>query len=171
MHADCSLCSLRTHCGQNETCPEAPLLAYAASPILTERVEQLLVAHHIVFERHGQRFEFPPSIPVERIAATLRANLVEAERVDLRLGFGTVDGLLKSDPLDVFCRKLETSWFEQALLQDRFSFHYQPIVDVSRGEIFGHECLVRLEAERVYQGGEIIDAMLLRGEVHRFDSY
>ena len=40
-----------------------------------------------------------------------------------------------------------------------------------RASLRSPETLVRLSADRLYSGGEILDAMLLRGEVHRFDSY
>lgn len=175
MPADCSLCSLRPGCDgaghRSDVSAAAPLLLHAASPILADRVGALLIAHQVAHQRCGNRFEFAPASSPQRIAATLRANLVEAERSDLRLGYATLDGLLRADDLDVFCRKLETGWFEQALAADTFTFYYQPIVDITGGEVFAHECLVRLESERLYEGGEIIDAMLVRGEVHRFDSY
>jgi EAL domain-containing protein (putative c-di-GMP-specific phosphodiesterase class I) len=48
-------------------------------------------------------------------------------------------------------------------------------VDTSRdfgGErILAHECLIRLNAGRIYSGGEIVDAARIRNEIHAFDSH
>lgn len=171
MNPDCALCRRQPACAGDASCGDAPLLVHAASPILADRIAALLAAHDIACAQDGQLFRFTPALERPRLAATLRANLVTAERRDVRVGRGTVDGMLRAEDLDTFCRRLETSWFEQALAEDRFTFHYQPIVELARGTVFAHECLVRLEADRLYLGGEILDAMLLRGEVHRFDAY
>src|SRR5207248_7903848 len=64
-----------------------------------------------------------------------------------------------------------TRWFEQALANNRFEMWFQPTVDTSRASILAHECLIRLSDDRVYSGGEIVDAARLRREVQSFDAY
>jgi EAL domain-containing protein (putative c-di-GMP-specific phosphodiesterase class I) len=66
----------------------------------------------------------------------------------------------------------EHDWFDSALVHDAFSFHFQPIVDLSRERVHAHECLIRLTtSDRTYGGGEIVQTAFARGRVHAFDSY
>ncbi|HZL56015.1 MAG TPA: EAL domain-containing protein, partial [Bryobacteraceae bacterium] len=62
-------------------------------------------------------------------------------------------------------------WFDAALAEDRFSTWFQPIVDTNGHRLVGHECLIRLQAERLYSGAEIVGAAGIRGEIHAFDSH
>src|SRR5690349_13992766 len=64
-----------------------------------------------------------------------------------------------------------TQWFERALAENRFEMWFQPIVDTTNGNILAHECLIRLSDDRLYNGGEIVDAARLRREIQSFDAY
>lgn len=63
------------------------------------------------------------------------------------------------------------SWFDRALDQNSFSCSFQPIVDLSTGVVFAHECLIRLENDELRTGKEIVQAAILRRRIHSFDAY
>jgi EAL domain-containing protein (putative c-di-GMP-specific phosphodiesterase class I) len=64
------------------------------------------------------------------------------------------------------------NWFDRALIDDAFAFHFQPIVDVRGDRVHGHECLVRLPSpDKLYMGGEIVEAAIHRHRLHVFDAY
>jgi EAL domain-containing protein (putative c-di-GMP-specific phosphodiesterase class I) len=101
----------------------------------------------------------------------LRSQLSEAERADIRVSKQRGPGLLASSTLQEYGAKIDTAWFDAALRDDKFTIFFQPIVDTSKSIVFAHECLIRLFADRPYNGGEIIEAALSRGSIHTFDSY
>jgi EAL domain-containing protein (putative c-di-GMP-specific phosphodiesterase class I) len=71
----------------------------------------------------------------------------------------------RDDPVD------STKWFEKALREDRFETWFQPIIDTAGQSVLAHECLIRFCDERLYEGGEIVDAARLRCEIQAFDAY
>ena len=104
----------------------------------------------------------------------LTTQLSEPEAMDLRITSDLVN-LMAATNLQQFARRVETGWFEEALLNNRFTHWFQPIVNARRRVLEGHECLIRLpkadDPGKWLNGDEIIDAAISRGEIHKFDSY
>jgi EAL domain-containing protein (putative c-di-GMP-specific phosphodiesterase class I) len=67
--------------------------------------------------------------------------------------------------------RFDTPWFANALDQDRFVYHLQPIVDVYNVQAYAYEGLIRLFSDRAYSGGEIIAAAQQRAVLRQFDTY
>jgi len=148
---------------------------YASTPILRNIVASHLDQLGVAFRLEKELFR------IESDAGTairnLQSSLSEVQRADVRVSRERGAALMAASTLDAFGRQLETEWFDQALRNDTFTIFFQPIVD-TRGmqdthgiNVFAHECLIRVFADRPYNGGEIIEAAFARGSVHLFDSY
>lgn len=169
----CVLCSIQ------DTCPDGALLLYATTPILTEIVAGHLKDLGATVQRESNLFCLPggpPSNERTHIIQSLRSRLSEAERADIRVSFEKGAALLAAPTLDAFGESLDTAWFEDAIQNDRFTVFFQPIIFTSKVEgigprVFASECLIRLFADRMYNGSEIVGAAVARGSVHLFDSY
>lgn len=154
------------------------MFLYAATPILRD-----IVASHLkdlgtpfLFENNLFRLAFDPGGSSKiRVIQSLRDRLSDAERADIRVSSEKGGALLAAATLDTFGEKLDTEWFEDAIRANGYTTFFQPIVSFAKPEIgprvIAHECLIRLFADRAYNGGEIIDAAIARGSVHLFDSY
>jgi EAL domain-containing protein (putative c-di-GMP-specific phosphodiesterase class I) len=72
-------------------------------------------------------------------------------------------------------RQSRTAWFDKALAENRFETWYQPVVDTSRTELAGHECLIRYSSPEmgghVFKAVEILEAARTRNDIRSFDSY
>jgi EAL domain-containing protein (putative c-di-GMP-specific phosphodiesterase class I) len=166
---DCILCTFRNEC------PSAALILYAATPILRQIVSRNLHDLGSVFRLENDVFllEEDPN----RAIQGLRSCLSDAERADIRVGprtsasLASGAALLAAPTLDAFGDSLDTAWFDEAILADRFTTCFQPIVDTGSSRVFAHECLIRLFSDRAYNGGEIVSAAVSRGRLHFFDSY
>ena len=163
MSYKCVLCTFQQECSENT------LFLYAMTPILQE-----IVSSHL--QALGAHFQFESEVFViqgdqEQTVKALRNRLSDAERADIRVSRQPGAALLAASTLDAFGKNQDTSWFEDALRNDRFTTFFQPIVDTHGPVVFAHECLIRLFADRPYNGGEIIDAAISRGRIHLFDSY
>ncbi len=163
--SSCSLCRLRKNCTG-----EHPVL-FAANPLLQTLLTELLQFRKIPFHEQDGIYVFPKIATREDLVALLDPHLTEPEKDDLRIGTSSLPGLIGADRFRNFRKKPDTSWFDQALREDRFTFYFQPIVDVTGMTVYAHECLVRLFADRDYLGGEIVEAAIARGRVHAFDAY
>lgn len=160
---DCVLCTLPKECSHNT------IFLYAATPILRQIVADL-------FGELGVKFEFDQMLfrinaNQESALAGLRTRLSDAERADIRVSRKGGADLFAALPLDAFAQGVDSPWFDDALREDAFTSHFQPIVDTRTNAVFAHECLIRLFAARAYSGGEIVEAALARGSIHLFDSY
>jgi EAL domain-containing protein (putative c-di-GMP-specific phosphodiesterase class I) len=109
----------------------------------------------------------------ERLPAIelLCQNLSAVERKLVRMGPGRLTHIFGAPDLDTYLEILRTEWFDAALESDRFTIYFQPIVDVTVGRPLAYECLIRLEAERIYNGGEIVNAAQIRNRILDFDNY
>jgi EAL domain-containing protein (putative c-di-GMP-specific phosphodiesterase class I) len=105
------------------------------------------------------------------VVALLRQVLSEPERQAVSVFRSDGREFPRAQTLDDWWRLFQTEWFATALHEDRFTTWFQPIVDTNRHRVLAHECLIRLENGRIYNGSEIVDAARLRGEIHAFDSY
>lgn len=161
----CGLCYLRQHCsGEN------PVL-FAGNPLLRTLLTELLLGLPISFHERDGVYVFPEIAGREELAALLDNHLTPPEKDDLRIGTLSVSGLIGAERFGNFSGKPDTSWFDRALREDRFTFHFQPIVDVQEMSVYAHECLVRLFADHDYEGQEITEAAIARGRIHAFDAY
>src|SRR5581483_8550234 len=103
----------------------------------------------VAFARHDCLLTFASAGELEAAAVLLRG-LLPAERREIRVGAASLTGIVNAPALDRFLAMRETSWFDRALRTDAFTSWFQPIVDLSTGLVFAHECLIRLAA-----GGEV----------------
>ncbi len=151
---------------------EGLLLAYAADLNLARRLGQILESQSIRYEIEDRLLMF--GVRPERrlrLLQHLQETLNPVERKLIRIGPGLLSHIFAAPDLDTYAEILRTDWFETALAQEQFVIYYQPIVDVTQGQAFAYECLIRLEADRVYNGGEIINAASIRGQIVEFDSF
>lgn len=161
----CGLCQLQRHCTG-----EHPVL-FAANPLLRTLLSEMLLGLGRAFYERDGVYVFPGIATREELAALLDEHLTQPEKDDLRIGTLSVSGLIGAERFGNFSRKPDTSWFDRALREDRFTFHFQPIVDVEEMSVYAHECLVRLFADHDYEGQEITEAAIARGRIHAFDAY
>ena len=146
---------------------------FAPTPILSQRVESVLLESQIPFSLHDQTFALHNKSDREAMLETLQSKLSDPEAHDLRVTYDLAN-LMSATNLTQASRRIETSWFEQGLANDTFEHWFQPIVNAREQAVVGHECLIRLprpEAKFPYNGQDIIDAAISRGDLHIFDSY
>jgi len=163
MKHDCILCDFQHECA------EGTLFIFAATPILRQIVENRLKDLGTKFSFRGDLFSIESDH--KGVINALRDRLSNAEKADIRVSNKRGAAWLAAATLDNYGEKLDTEWFDDALINDRFSTYFQPIVDTRTSDVFAHECLIRLKADRIYNGGEIIEAAFSRGAIHSFDSY
>lgn len=165
---DCLVCSIKSQESGDS------VYLYAPNEILLHRLEAVLESIPVPFSLHHQTFALKGSFNREELLETLRSRLSQPEAEDLRVTFDLAN-LMAATSLVQVSQRRETSWFEEALLNDRFTHWFQPIVNVREKKLLGHECLIRLarnhEPGRFYNGQEIIEAAMSRGGLHVFDSY
>ncbi len=89
----------------------------------------------------------------------------------IRIGSGGLAQLFGAPDLPTYLEILRSRWFDVALRDDQFTVYYQPIVDLDAGVSPAFECLIRLEGDRLYSGGEIFSAAALRGDILKLDAY
>jgi EAL domain-containing protein (putative c-di-GMP-specific phosphodiesterase class I) len=142
---------------------------YATTPILRQLVASHLDHLGVAFRLERELFRIQPG--AAEAIRSLQSSLSESQRADVRVSRERGAALLAASTLDAFGRQLETEWFDKALRDDNYTIFFQPIVDTRGMNVFAHECLIRLFADRFYNGGEIIQAAFARGSVHLFDSY
>ncbi len=167
--ADCVVCSIKT------SCRSADLYLYAPTEILSERIGSVLTGAGIPFSHQHQNFALAGGTTGPEVIDLLRAQLSEPEAHDLRITSDLVN-LMGATSLNQFAKRVDTEWFEDALVHDRFTHWFQPIVNAREEELVGHECLIRLARSEKpgmpwWNGQEIIDAAVARGDLHVFDSY
>ena len=147
---------------------------YAPTDILHQRLMALLQQHQVPFSLHNQTFALKQTSDRDKLLDTLRSHLSQPEAEDLRVTFDLAN-LMSATSLTQISHRAETDWFAKGLVNDQFTHWFQPIIDARREILFAHECLIRLsktgEPGRFYNGQEIIDAAVSRGDLHVFDSY
>ena len=168
----CALCAIR------ENCQPSSLHLIPATEDMSVLLAGILSEHRIPFDRRHNLFALDNPAGHERLIALLRQVLSEPQRQDVRVLTVEVSRAGEASrrfptthSLDEWWSVHQTSWFSDALANDRFETWFQPIVDTGSHQILAHECLIRLNAGRIYNGGEILDAARTRNEIHAFDSY
>ncbi len=161
---ECILCDFQ------KVCAEHTVFLYAATPILRQIVETAL--KDLDAKYHFRNDLFALEGDYMQTIQQLRTRFSDSQRADIRVSAQRGAALLAACTLDTYGTNLDSSWFDEALVDDRFSSFFQPIVDTRSSSVFAHECLIRLSAnDRVYNGGEIMEAAFSRGSIHLFDSY
>lgn len=163
MDENCVLCAFQKKCSEDD------LFLFAATPILREIVDSHLRAIGADFSFEQELFRL--ATDHDRVVRELSQRLADSERAGIRLTRDRGAASIGAPLLDQWNKQVDTSWLDLAIRQDAFTTHFQPIVDTAVQQVFAHECLIRLFSGRAYTGGEIMDAVISRGNVHLFDSY
>lgn len=162
----CVLCTFQRDCAARES-----IRLFATTPVLQTLVVQNLVkaglAHQIA---HGILI-LEPTVSEDQFFAFAKTHFTSRETDDIRIGRSRHCNPMEAVKLTQWLHRSDTRWFDRAMESNQFTTHFQPIVDVPNGRVHGHECLVRLFADRPYNGGEILDAAVERGQTHLFDSH
>jgi EAL domain-containing protein (putative c-di-GMP-specific phosphodiesterase class I) len=139
-------------------------------------VESVLRDSGLSFSLHGKTFALQARSGRDALLKVLHSQLSQPEAEDLRVTFDLAN-LMAATSLIQVSNRSESQWFEEAIRNDRFIHWFQPIVDVGLESVIGHECLIRLQktspadSAGFYNGQEIMDAAISRGDLHVFDSY
>lgn len=149
------------------------VLAYAPHGRLAERLELALETGGIPYRRDAFLFTIQADGHLARMALTRHLNgfLNGVEQRLIRAGQGSVSRIFAAPNLHTFSQIVETEWYDEALAADQFTIYFQPIFDGARQRNVAHECLIRLEASRIYNGAEIVQAAVLRDDLLGFDTY
>lgn len=161
----CLLCTLK------ENCDGGSFVLYPLTPIVKDILVRVLWSARIAHRLDHQLIVLSEAISERQLVSALKEGLSDREMRDIRITRSRNAEMMNAHSLLDWVSQSDTSWFERALRDDLFTSHFQPIVDYTRGEIHGHECLVRLYIDRAYKGGEIMQAAMSRGQIHIFDSY
>ncbi|MBD2740977.1 EAL domain-containing protein [Coleofasciculus sp. FACHB-1120] len=78
---------------------------------------------------------------------------------------------LKAQPISTITQAVKYAWFFQILAKQQIFFHYQPIFNLSSGEIIAYECLARAKDDREgnFSGYQLIEAALSTKLAYEFD--
>ncbi len=146
-------------------------MVQAENPLLLGIVQRIISAHHVAFHVRADKFLITSRENTAKVVAVLTKELNDVEQQDIRVADTYQPDLFSSLTLQEWNGRSKTDWFDAALVNDHFTTYFQPIVQTASNAVFGHECLIRLSADRLYNGAEIIDAAKSRGSIHVFDSY
>lgn len=161
----CLLCTFKENCERNS------FVLYPTTPIVKDILVSALWDAQIAHRMENGVISVDVAVREEQLAGALKQRLSEIEARDIRITTSRGAEMMNAPSVLDWLKHSDTSWFDRALAEDRFTTYFQPIVDYRAGLIHGHECLVRLQMDRLYNGGEIIEAAIERGRVHAFDSY
>ncbi len=146
-------------------------MLYPTTPIVKDILIRALWDAKIGHRLEREMVCLDAAISDEQLAEGIKKCLSEFEMRDIRITRSRNAEMMNAPSLAGWMNQSDTSWFDRALEADRFTSHFQPIVNYGDGGVHGHECLIRLQLERPYSGGEIINAAVSRGRIHIFDSY
>ncbi len=165
---ECQVCSIKA------SCPSDSMYLFAPTPILAQRIESVLLETEVPFALHDRVFALQSRSDRAGLLNILESKLSAPEAHDLRVTFDLTN-LMSATSLTQASHRAETKWFEDGLVHDLFEHWFQPIVDARQKSLVGHECLIRLaradSKSPFYNGQEIIEAAVSRGDLHVFDSY
>ena len=161
----CAVCSV---CQNSST---SALHLVAETGDMRELLEGTLNSLAIEFERQGEVYSIASRGEQARIVGLLRQMLSGPERSAVSVCDFGEKSLPVARDLDHWWQMHETKWFEEALSADRFETWFQPIVNTTTRAVMAHECLIRLQTERLYSGGEILKAAQIRKQIHAFDAH
>ncbi len=162
---NCLLCTFK------ENCEPQPFVLYPITSNVKDILTRMLWDAQIGHRVESGMILLDRSVDPQELTAALSQGLSQLEMRDIRITNTRGGEMMTAPTVLEWMKHSDTSWFDEALANDRFTTFFQPIVDYRGGAIHGHECLVRLHTDRSYNGGEIIEAAVLRGRIHAFDSY
>ncbi len=157
-------------CTYKQDCEKKPLVLYPLTPIVGELLIKALEQEKIAFHLQDGLLLLDANADV-RFSAAMKERLSEREWIDIRVTRSPNAEMMNASTLSKWLQHSDTEWFDHALAGDLFTTWFQPIVDYPNKRIHGHESLIRLTADRTYNGGEIMEAAVSRGRIHMFDSY
>lgn len=78
---------------------------------------------------------------------------------------------LHAQPLSALTASIKYSWFFEVLINQTLFFKYQPVFNLTSGEVIAHECLARATGKdgAAFSGKQLVDAALSSQCVHEFD--
>ncbi|MFP4299333.1 MAG: EAL domain-containing protein [Spirulinaceae cyanobacterium] len=78
---------------------------------------------------------------------------------------------LYAQPLSKMAQAIEYGWFFRFLIENKWVFHYQPIIDLATGKAIAHECLARAQTEdgQLIYGEQLIRAAIATQTLSDFD--
>jgi EAL domain-containing protein (putative c-di-GMP-specific phosphodiesterase class I) len=78
---------------------------------------------------------------------------------------------LQAQPLSTITTSIKYAWFLRVLAKQSLFFKYQPIFNLSSGQVMGYECLARASSSQgsYFSGQELIDAALSTNLSCEFD--
>jgi EAL domain-containing protein (putative c-di-GMP-specific phosphodiesterase class I) len=161
----CALCTVRDRGAEPTT------YLFPSTPHMGVLLSEALLQHGVSFEHRANLIALSDRRNPSRVVDLLRQILSGAERQDLTMFQSDGREFPRPRSLDDWWQLHHTGWFNSALSADRFTTWFQSIVDTNGRRQLGHECLIRLEADRTYTGSEILAAARLHQEIHAFDSY
>lgn len=79
---------------------------------------------------------------------------------------------LNAKPLSQMTLLVKHAWFFQVLAQQQLFFNYQPIFDLTSGQVVAHECLASAQNDQgqLFNGQQLIDAALTMNLTREFDT-
>lgn len=161
----CLLCTLK------DNCERSSFVLYPVTPIVKEILVRALWTAQVAHRLDQHLIILSEAVSDGQLALALKQGLSPIEMRDIRITRSRNAEMMTAPSVAEWVKQSDTSWFDEALRTDRFTTHFQPIVDYGKGGIHGHECLIRLYTDRAYNGGEIMEAAMSRGRIHIFDSY
>lgn len=162
---DCLLCTV------SQKCPQSSFVLFPTTPIVKDILIRALWDAQIAHRAKDSLITIEASVEEQQLSVALKERLHDLEMRDIRITRARGPEMLNAPSVLDWLNQSDTTWFDEALANDQFKTFFQPIVSRHTSSVFGHECLVRLQRERVYNGGEIISAAVSRGRIHAFDSY
>ncbi|MBD2095477.1 EAL domain-containing protein [Trichocoleus sp. FACHB-591] len=84
---------------------------------------------------------------------------------------GLLIEFLHAQPLSALTASIKYSWFFEVLINQTLFFKYQPVFNLSSGNVIAHECLARATGKNgaAFSGKQLVDAALSSRCVHEFD--
>jgi EAL domain-containing protein (putative c-di-GMP-specific phosphodiesterase class I) len=152
-------------------CRGAAEALFVPSAVLADKVSHVLENSGVLFGRREGLLTVSSTEMLDAAASALR-NLSASEKRAIRVGSADLAGLMRAPNLERYLALRETAWFDRALREDGFTSWFQPIVDLSTGLVFAHECLIRYERDGHFRNGaDIVAAAMARREIHAFDAH
>ncbi|WP_229776576.1 EAL domain-containing protein [Deinococcus ruber] len=111
-----------------------------------------------------------PRAAFDRLAAVLNAfsRIERAELLAMPWYAGHLDAWQVA-PLTQWLQRVTTPWFDT--VSDHLTFHFQPIVQLRTGAVYGYEALVRAEQHGQHRGAELLlQAAAAHGQARAFDA-
>ena len=161
----CLLCTFKENCQGNT------FLLYPLTPTVNDLLTHALRDAGIAYRSDSRFVRIDEQVSEQDLASARRSRLGVVEMRDIRITKSRDAEMINALNIQNWLNQADTSWFDRALREDRFTTHFQPIVNYATGAIHGHECLIRLYMDRSYNGGEIMEAAFSRDRIHVFDSY